>query len=354
MVDCKPLISVVIPVYNSERTLSATLKSILDQQSGGSFEIILIDDGSVENCAKLCDELADMYSDCIRCYHQTNQGSLKSRINALKYCRGEYVIYVDADDLIIENSFSLIEDNLVDECDIYLYDYYLQRQDSDNKEYIKTFSFEQDTIFDEKNKKDLFLSFLEDRINTMCGIVIRKEVLDKTSSYLENIERKIIIGEDKLQKMMILLNVEKAKYIHSSFYVYLQNGYSQSVNLRQKQYRESQYEDFKITWDYERKNYKNFYLSDNEIVYFDTKKVSRVIALLQALFDSNTYSVKFKKEQAKKISQDTFFKEIYQNSKIGQQRIYIKIFASLLYNGKISLLYLFAKTVKFVRKVLYK
>ena len=354
MVDCKPLISVIIPVYNSERTLSVTLKSILDQQCAFNFEIILMDDGSADNCATLCDKLADKYSEYIRCYHQENQGSLKARINALKYCRGEYVLYVDADDLIIENSFSLIGDNLVDGYDTYLYDYYLQRQDSDNKEYIKTFSFEQDTIFDEKNKKDLFLSFLEDRINTMCGIVIRKEVLDKTSSYLENIERKIIIGEDRLQKMVVLLNIEKVKYIPYAFYVYMINGYSQSANLRQKQYRESQYEDFKITWDYERKSYKYFYLSDNEIVYFDTKKVSRVIALLQVLFENNTYSLKFKKEQAKKISQDPFFKEIYQNSQIGQQRIYIKIFASLLYNRKFSLLYIFAKTVKLVRKVLYK
>ncbi len=92
------LISVVVPVYNAERFLRKTVESIC-AQTDENYEIILVDDGSGDSSLSLCRELAGEDSR-IRVLTQKNAGPSAARNAGVREARGEYISFVDADDLI--------------------------------------------------------------------------------------------------------------------------------------------------------------------------------------------------------------------------------------------------------------
>lgn len=93
-----PKISVIVPVYNVEKYLHECVDSIL-AQTFTDFELILVDDGSKDNSGTICDEYADK-DKRITIIHQENQGQAAARNNAIAIAKGEWIHFVDSDDLI--------------------------------------------------------------------------------------------------------------------------------------------------------------------------------------------------------------------------------------------------------------
>lgn len=92
------LVSVVVPVYNVDRYLPACLDFILAQVYP-TLEVILVDDGSTDESAAICDRYADR-DVRIHVIHQPNGGLSNARNTGIDHCRGEYVLFVDSDDLV--------------------------------------------------------------------------------------------------------------------------------------------------------------------------------------------------------------------------------------------------------------
>lgn len=92
------LISVIVPVYNVEKYLDRCIKSIINQ-SYKNIEILLIDDGSPDNCPKLCDEWAKK-DERIKVFHKVNAGLGMARNTGIDYATGKYICFVDSDDYI--------------------------------------------------------------------------------------------------------------------------------------------------------------------------------------------------------------------------------------------------------------
>lgn len=93
-----PEISIIVPVYNAEEYLTVCVDSIL-AQTFTDFELILVDDGSPDNCPAICDEYAD--EDCrVLVIHQENQGQAAARNHAVEQARGEWFCFVDSDDVV--------------------------------------------------------------------------------------------------------------------------------------------------------------------------------------------------------------------------------------------------------------
>lgn len=100
-------ISVVIPVYNTEKFIARALDSILSQDYK-DFEIICVDDGSKDESANLIKEKANEYP-CIKYYYQENQGPGVARKNGFCKASGELIFFVDSDDYLLDNhAFSKI------------------------------------------------------------------------------------------------------------------------------------------------------------------------------------------------------------------------------------------------------
>ena len=100
----KPMISVIVPVYNAEKYLQRCVDSIL-KQSFTDFELLLIDDGSHDRSGELCDEYAKK-DNRVRVFHKENGGVSSARNVGLDNASGEYISFVDADDYLETNAMS--------------------------------------------------------------------------------------------------------------------------------------------------------------------------------------------------------------------------------------------------------
>lgn len=105
----KPLFSLIIPVYNAEKTLKRTLLSVLNQ-TFSSYEVIVVNDGSSDLTASIVEEFS-AYSQ-ISVINQINAGVSAARNNGLKQARGEYVLFLDADDWVDDNFLMIFKQNL--------------------------------------------------------------------------------------------------------------------------------------------------------------------------------------------------------------------------------------------------
>lgn len=99
-----PKISVIIPVYKVEKYLHKCIESVLSQ-TYTDFELLLIDDGSPDNSGAICDEYAE--TDIrIRVYHKQNGGVSSARNYGLDHAMGEWIIFLDGDDMFLPNALS--------------------------------------------------------------------------------------------------------------------------------------------------------------------------------------------------------------------------------------------------------
>lgn len=96
--NIKPLISVIVPIYNVEKYLEQCIESIMNQ-TYENLEIILVDDGATDNCPQICDKYADT-DKRIKVIHKSNGGLSDARNVGLKIASGEYIGFVDSDDFI--------------------------------------------------------------------------------------------------------------------------------------------------------------------------------------------------------------------------------------------------------------
>ena len=93
-----PLISVIVPVYKVEKYLDRCVQSIIGQ-TYKNIEVFLVDDGSPDNCGKICDEYAEKNA-FIHVIHQTNAGQAAARNHAVKHAQGEFIAFIDSDDYV--------------------------------------------------------------------------------------------------------------------------------------------------------------------------------------------------------------------------------------------------------------
>ncbi len=111
-----PLISVIVPVYKVEEYLDRCVESIVEQ-TYQNLEIILVDDGSPDNCPKLCDEWAEKDSR-IKVIHKENGGLSDARNCGVKISNGEYITFIDSDDFVlpeyVEYLYSILNKNNAD------------------------------------------------------------------------------------------------------------------------------------------------------------------------------------------------------------------------------------------------
>ena len=94
----QPQISIIVPVYNSEKYLGACIDSILSQ-SFRDIELILVDDGSRDSSSRICDDYAQK-DGRVKVIHKANGGVSAARNDGLDIAKGEYITFIDSDDWV--------------------------------------------------------------------------------------------------------------------------------------------------------------------------------------------------------------------------------------------------------------
>lgn len=102
-------ISVYMPVYNGEKYIKRCLDSVLSQEFSGSFEFIIVDDGSEDNTIKMIEEYND---ERIKLFKQPHKGIVDASNYGIEQCTGKYIARMDCDDVMLPNSLQLRYDFL--------------------------------------------------------------------------------------------------------------------------------------------------------------------------------------------------------------------------------------------------
>ena len=124
-------LSVIIPVYRADATLKRCVESVLSQDCE-SMEVILVDDGSPDDCPRQCDDWAQRDAR-IKTIHKTNGGLSDARNAGLEIATGDYLTFVDADDYLAPNTYQQLMKQLCEspETDLLEYPAYIRYGASD-------------------------------------------------------------------------------------------------------------------------------------------------------------------------------------------------------------------------------
>lgn len=99
----KPLVSVVIPLYNKEKTIVGTLQSVL-RQKGCEYEVVVVDDGSTD---KSMEQVLTIQDDRVRFFSRSNGGPGSARNEGAKMAQGEWIVFLDADDELLPDALAV-------------------------------------------------------------------------------------------------------------------------------------------------------------------------------------------------------------------------------------------------------
>lgn len=203
------LVSVIVPVYKTEKYLVRCVNSIR-KQDYAELEIILVDDGSPDKSGELCDEIARL-DDRVQVIHKTNGGLSSARNVGIEASKGKYICFVDSDDYIekdyVSTLYRLIDKNKADLAKI---DYIEIRTD----DYLDKGQSGEERFYEGKEVEKAFLQL---RVDSACVFMYRKALIGdirfpegKTS---EDIPFNFMVFQKA--KKFIYLPVNKYYYWHN-------------------------------------------------------------------------------------------------------------------------------------------
>lgn len=304
--------SVVVSIYKVEKFLENCISSILNQ-SYTNFELILVDDGSPDNCPLICDKFKDLDSR-VKVIHKKNEGLVSTRKAGLKIATGEYICFIDGDDFIQNDMFEhyhqiLLKNNV----DIILGNFtafyengnkQVYKQNLNSGLYGKT-EMEQ-KIYNRMLSCEPFYSFLI--FPSLCVKCFKKHLVEKAYDTMLN---EITLGEDAAITYPCLLDANSIYITDYSGYMYRQNqssmthSYDKNLYIKIKNlltYLEkaseirnwdcgNQISEYKLNLLFEALNNELFY---NHIDSFKTKKKNFLVYLNDESFKKCINKIKIK------------------------------------------------------------
>ena len=205
----KPLISVIIPVYKTEKYLKTCVDSVR-LSDYKNLQIILVDDGSPDNCPELCDDIAKT-DERIKVIHKENGGLSSARNAALDIMTGQYVTFIDSDDVIKPDMISSMYDIAHKEkCDIVKIGMVLTEDENE-----KGISESEYTIISEKEALGRIYTD-PPSIVTICGKLYKSSLFDD-ERFPEG-----IINEDEYLTPRLFHKCRKIALCEKTGYLYMQ------------------------------------------------------------------------------------------------------------------------------------
>lgn len=210
-------ISVIVPVYNVENYLEICIESVISQKNFQDIELILIDDGSTDQSSKIIKKYTESYTNILD-YYQENAGQSKARNKGIQHAKGEYIYFLDSDDLIPDLAMEHLYNLAVKEdLELILFEGKSFFDKSVDNMKIGNMNYERNKVYDKTlNGQDLFIEMTanKDFYASPCLQFIKKKVLlENTIYFLEG-----IIHEDELFSYQLLMKSKKVKCIKDKLF----------------------------------------------------------------------------------------------------------------------------------------
>lgn len=221
------LVSVIIPVYNSEKYLRLCLDSILTQRFK-NFEVILVDDGSKDQSGTICDEYIKK-DGRFKVFHKKNGGVSSARNLALDKIRGEWVYFCDSDDILYENTLETLTNNIDDNVDCTMGGYI---RINEQEEILGETKIDKECYM---SIEETLIDFYNPRFNLFNGFIwnrlFRKSIIEK---YHLRFREDIFIKEDGLFLVQYLCKCNHGTYYTTKpIYKYIEHS-SSAMNHKLK------------------------------------------------------------------------------------------------------------------------
>lgn len=239
------LISIVVPVYNVEKYLDKCIQSVVDQ-TYSNLEIILVDDGSPDNCPAICDEWAKKDSR-IRVIHKANGGLSDARNYGIDAAKGDYIMFVDSDDYLSINICTylckLVENHNADfaVCDAYEFE---------EGEIPEKVVYGEPTIYEGEDVVNQLYNTKVPYLMTATGKLYKMK-------FFENLRYPVgKLHEDEFVFHYLIGMTQKFVHLDAKLYYYLQRQGSIMNGLTIKNFKH-RLEAFKDRYNYLEENFKN-------------------------------------------------------------------------------------------------
>lgn len=226
-----PFFSVIIPVYQAEKSLRYCVESVLNQEDG-NCEVILVDDGSTDLSGKLCDLYQEAYPEIISVLHQENAGPLLARINGIRAARGQFIMFLDSDDSYLPGIFKRIRNAIQTySADLVIFNYYKVYSETHMELHRPLYQNEQ--VFEGLGLPQLYSAAVSGKeLNSLWQKCASRNLLYHMDRF--QVYGKMLLGEDKLLSLEMIGNADKVLYIEDGLYGYhvLPGSLSHSLTLR--------------------------------------------------------------------------------------------------------------------------
>lgn len=257
---CK--ISIIVPLYNGEKTIERCLDSLIKQELE-DIEILVVDDGSIDKGADIVKEY-EKQDRRIRLISQANKGAGAARNHGIAEAKGKYVGFVDCDDFVDTNMFgkmvTILEQTgvLVAVCqekNVYV--------ENDEIQFINETKFEnqKEEVYSSNNILEWQLNYKYMSLNSLCYKVVEREVFIANDIKIPEGNRQ---GEDLVASVGIFTSVDKVAVVPESLYYYVHTKGSTSYS---------------------------YSLKHAEDIYFDWKEVAEYISRGNCNIDLNNFSL---------------------------------------------------------------
>ena len=236
-------VSVIMPVYNSEKYLRKAVDSILNQDFEG-YELILVDDGSPDNSGKICDEYA-ANNENVKVVHKTNGGICSARNAGLDVAQGEYIGFCDNDDQylpgLLKDNYEIAKSNNVD---LLRYSK-IKRMEKDDGRVWETVTKLEDMVIE---KKDFYKHYINiRREDTVWTGFYKREIIEKNNiRFNENLKHG---GEEVYFNTTMLKYCQRIGFNSKAYYLWTQRD----VHSTSRKYHDEFFEDLigNLQLDYE-------------------------------------------------------------------------------------------------------
>ncbi|WP_136666871.1 glycosyltransferase family A protein [Flavobacterium sp. H122] len=279
-----PIFSVIIPLYNKEKFIEATLKSVL-AQTYIDFEIIIVNDGSTDYSIQKVNQIKDSR---IKIYHQENKGAASARNQGIEKAVGELIAFLDADDIWFDNHLEELYKLYIDfpECSLFAsrYNILLSKEKTYIPEYKKIKNTYRGVVF------NYFVSSEYYPVATSSSIAIKKDIFDKIGYFKTYISS----GQDTDMWIRIALKYKIAigNKITATYLQYIPNTLSKTHISFKTIKKFEEYQEFE-SQNVHLKKYLDKYRKEYAL-HYKIAGDSKISTELYSQIDPKNISTKFK------------------------------------------------------------
>lgn len=290
------MISIVVPVYKSEKTLHRCVDSLL-RQTFGDIEVLLVVDGSPDRSAEICEEYAAKDAR-VRVLYRHNEGVSQARNRGVEHASGEYICFVDSDDFIeastCERMLGIMEEEQADLVIAGFHHWYLGRDVKKCPRAEKTYTKEE--------FREAFLTLYEDGyLNMPWNKLFKKELIK------EGFPHDLNLGEDLMFNLAYIRNAGRIAVTREMFCHYIQEDKKNTLSTKR---RADKLEIASRICEKTKDFYRELAGADADVTRIHAKFVKEFLDEVEGLAFDDTLTREEKKILIRKYSRDPYMRSV--------------------------------------------